>query len=207
MAVPYAAIMAGAAVAGGLISAYGQYQSSIAQAQQLRAQAEMNRQYAQETKRLAAIEAENLRKAGFEQKLGILNQTQLARVAQAIEGERITGAIRARAGASGATVGVGAPAQVEYSQRYANKMKDIQMRIQGDRAAAVAMLNANRQADTLLRQADFQARQLTDRSSLLAAQAGGLDQTRGLGVLGSLLSAIGGAGGAYTTGKRIEAIS
>lgn len=196
--------LAGMKGAGGLLSAFGTYQSNIAQAQQLRAQAELNRKYAEETKRLAAIEASNLRQAGFEQRLGILNQTQLARVAQAIEGERTVGAIRARAGASGADVGGGTPAQVEYAQRYTNKLRDMQTRMQGQRNAAVAMLNANRQADSLLRQSEFQAMQMRDKATLLTAQAQGLDQTRGLSVFSALLGAGSSATSGYYQGKQYD---
>lgn len=190
------AIVAGLQIAGGVTKAYGAYESSIQQARALREQAALNRQYAAETMRLANIEARNVERAGFEQKLGLLNRTALSRIAQEIEAGRMTGAIRARAGASGAEVGYGTPAQVEYSQRLTAKIKDYQTRAEGQRAAAAAELDAFRQAKMTRMRAAFQARQLSDRASLLTAQAKGLDRTRGMAVVGSLL---GSAGSIYGT--------
>lgn len=181
----------GAVVTGlSVLKGYAAYQESYLGAKNLRESAKLTRQYAAQIRAYAQQEAAEIEQAGFLSGISIENQTHFQRIAQRIQAGRTIGALRARAAASGADIGVGAPAQAEYTQRYTAKMQDYLTRAQGARAATVARIDANRQARSALRQADLNARAAEMQAQQMMTQAKTLDKTRGLSVLG------GGASGA-----------
>lgn len=186
---PIPLLAAGMAILGGGAA----YQENILSAKMLRDNAQATREYAGQIREYAKEDAADIRRSGFEQGIAIENQSFFSRVAQKIESERVAGAIRARAGASGADVGYGTPAQVEYTQRLTAKTKDYLARVQGEQAKSAARLSAARQARATLRQAELNAQSAEMQAQQMAAQAEMLDQTRGASVLSGFFS--GGARG------------
>lgn len=177
-----------AIVVGGLAALGGgaAYQENYLSAQNLYQSAELYREYSQKIRDAAQEQAATIKRAGFEQTIGIRNQAFYTRVFQNIEAAQVAGAIRARAGASGADVGTGTPAQVEYTQRYNAKVKDYMTRVEGETAAEVARLNASRSAQATIRQAELQAQAAEMQAQQAQAQAQALDATRGASILSGM---------------------
>ena len=168
----------------GLLKGYAAYQESYLGAKNMRESAKLTREYAAQIRAYARREAAEIEQAGLLSGISIENQAHFQRIAQRIQAGRTVGAIRARSGASGADVGRGAPAEVEYAQRYTAKIQDYLTRAEASRASTVARIDANRQARSILRQADLNARASEMQAQQMMTQAQTLDKTRGLSVLG-----------------------
>lgn len=176
------ALAGGMAIFGGAAA----YQENYLSAQNYYKTAEMYREYAGKIRDAADEQAATIKRAGFEQVIGIKNQAFYSRIAQNIEAQQVAGAIRARAGASGADVSYGTPAQVEYTQRANAKLKSYMMRVEGETAAEVARLNADRSAQATIRQAELQAQATEMQAEQARQQALALDATRGASILSGM---------------------
>ena len=139
----------------------------------------------QEAKLIRRVAAENARQVEF------AGMTALAQ--EEIAGNARQGRIRSRAGASGASVNVGTPAQVQISQEFQNQYNQRMIDYNTKYEAARTRLQGQLQADMKEKQAQINYRQAVGQAGTLRGAAGQTRGSRDQSLLGTLFQGLGGA--------------
>jgi len=139
----------------------------------------------QEAKLIRRVAAENARQVEF------AGMTALAQ--EEIAGKARQGRIRSRAGASGASVNVGTPAQVQISQEFQNQYNQRMIDYNTKYEAARTRLQGQLQADMKEKQAQINYRQAVGQAGTLRGAAGQTRGSRDQSLLGTLFQGLGGA--------------
>ena len=139
----------------------------------------------QEAKLIRRVAAENARQVEF------AGMTALAQ--EEIAGKARQGRIRSRAGASGASVNVGTPAQVQISQEFQNQYNQRMIDYNTKYEAARTRLQGQLQADMKEKQAAINYRQAVGQAGVLQGAAGQTRGSRDQSLLGTLFQGLGGA--------------
>jgi len=139
----------------------------------------------QEAKLIRRVAAENARQVEF------AGMTALAQ--EEIAGKARQGRIRSRAGASGASVNVGTPAQVQISQEFQNQYNQRMIDYNTKYEAARTRLQGQLQADMKEKQAQINYRQAVGQAGTLRGAAGQTRESRDQSLLGTLFQGLGGA--------------
>jgi len=179
----FAAITAGST----LLNMYGQAQQNAQQVTNLRAQASEYRASAAENLAFAREQASLYMQTGAENARAIefRGAELLAQEERAGLG-RIAG-IRARAGASGASVNVGTPANVQIAQAFANDYNQRMLDYNTRYEAARTRLEAKNKAKMELRRGQLAYTQLMRRAALADQGAGQVAGARDLQLFSTLL--------------------
>ena len=166
---------------------YGQAKSNAQQVTNLRAQASEYRASAAENLAFAREQAGLYMQTGAENARAIefrgaelLSQEQIA-------GQRRIGGIRARAGASGASVNVGTPANVQIAQAFANDYNQRMLDYNTRYEAARTRLEAKNKAKMELRRGQLAYNERTRRAALAEQGAGQVAGARDLQIFSTLL--------------------
>ena len=169
---------------------YTQSQQNAIQAQNYEAQAaeliragEENYIFSmQEAQLIRRVTAENARQVEF------AGMTALAQ--EEIAGKARQGRIRSRAGASGASVNVGTPANVQISQEFQNAYNQRMIDYNTKYEAARTRLQGQLQADMKEKQAAINYRQAVGQAGTLSGAAGATRGSRDQSLLGTLFQGI-----------------
>lgn len=137
----------------------------------------------QEAKLIRRVAAENARQVEF------AGMTALAQ--EEIAGKARQGRIRSRAGASGASVNVGTPAQVQISQEFQNQYNQRMIDYNTKYEAARTRLQGQLQADMKEKQAQINYRQAVGQAGTLKGAAGQTRGSRDQSLLGTLFQGLG----------------
>lgn len=137
----------------------------------------------QEAQLIRRVAAENARQVEF------AGMTALAQ--EEIAGKARQGRIRSRAGASGASVNVGTPAQVQISQEFQNQYNQRMIDYNTKYEAARTRLQGQLQADMKEKQAAINYRQAVSQAGTLKGAAGATRGSRDQSLLGTLFQGIG----------------
>jgi len=137
----------------------------------------------QEAKLIRRVAAENARQVEF------AGMTALAQ--EEIAGKARQGRIRSRAGASGASVNVGTPAQVQISQEFQNQYNQRMIDYNTKYEAARTRLQGQLQADMKEKQAQINYRQAVGQAGTLRGAAGQTRGSRDQSLLGTLFQGLG----------------
>ncbi len=136
----------------------------------------------QEAKLIRRVAAENARQVEF------AGMTALAQ--EEIAGKARQGRIRSRAGASGASVNVGTPANVQISQEFQNAYNQRMIDYNTKYEAARTRLQGQLQADMKEKQAAINYRQACGQAGVLKGAAGQTRGSRDQSLLGTLFQGI-----------------
>ena len=179
----FAAITAGST----LLNMYGQAKSNAQQVTNLRAQASEYRASAAENLAFAREQASLYMQTGAENARAIefRGAELLAQEERAGLG-RIAG-IRARAGASGASVNVGTPANVQIAQAFANDYNQRMLDYNTRYEAARTRLEAKNKATMELRRGQLAYNQLIRQAQLAEQGAGNVAGARDMQLFSTLL--------------------
>ena len=145
----------------------------------------------QEAKLIRRVAAENARQVEF------AGMTALAQ--EEIAGKARQGRIRSRAGASGASVNVGTPANVQISQEFQNAYNQRMIDYNTKYEAARTRLQGQLQADMKEKQAAINWRQAQGQAGVLRGAAGATRGSRDQSLFGQLFQGVGSA----FTGSRL----
>jgi hypothetical protein len=137
----------------------------------------------QEAQLIRRVAAENARQVEF------AGMTALAQ--EEIAGKARQGRIRSRAGASGASVNVGTPANVQISQEFQNQYNQRMIDYNTKYEAARTRLQGQLQADMKVKQAAINWRQAQGQAGVLRGAAGATRGSRDQSLLGTLFQGIG----------------
>jgi hypothetical protein len=137
----------------------------------------------QEAKLIRRVAAENARQVEF------AGMTALAQ--EEIAGKARQGRIRSRAGASGASVNVGTPANVQISQEFQNQYNQRMIDYNTKYESARTRLQGQLQADMKEKQAQINYRQAVGQAGTLKGAAGATRGSRDQSLLGTLFQGIG----------------
>ena len=137
----------------------------------------------QEAQLIRRVAAENARQVEF------AGMTALAQ--EEIAGKARQGRIRSRAGASGASVNVGTPANVQISQEFQNAYNQRMIDYNTKYEAARTRLQGQLQADMKEKQAAINYRQAFGQAGVLKGAAGATRGSRDQSLLGTLFQGIG----------------
>ena len=137
----------------------------------------------EEAQLIRRVAAENARQVEF------AGMTALAQ--EEIAGKARIGRIRARAGASGASVNVGTPANVQISQEFQNQYNQRMIDYNTKYEAARTRLQGQLQADMKEKQAAINLRQAQGQAGVLRGAAGATRGSRDQSLLGTLFQGVG----------------
>jgi hypothetical protein len=137
----------------------------------------------EEAQLIRRVAAENARQVEF------AGMTALAQ--EEIAGKARIGRIRARAGASGASVNVGTPANVQISQEFQNAYNQRMIDYNTKYEAARTRLQGQLQADMKEKQAAINLRQAQGQAGVLRGAAGATRGSRDQSLLGTLFQGVG----------------
>ena len=179
----FAAITAGST----LLNMYGQAQQNAQQVTNLRAQASEYRASAAENLAFAREQAGLYMQTGAENARAIEFRGAELLMQEQIAGQRRIGSIRARAGASGASVNVGIPANVQIAQAFANDYNQRMIDYNTRYEAARTRLEAKNKAKMELRRGQLAYTQLMRRAALADQGAGQVAGARDLQLFSTLL--------------------
>ena len=182
----FAAFAAITAISTGL-KMYGQAQQNAQQVTNLRAQASEYRASAAENLAFAREQAGLYMQTGFENARAIEFRGAELLMQEQIAGQRRIGGIRARAGASGASVNVGTPANVQIAQAFANDYNQRMLDYNTRYEAARTRLEAKNKAKMELRRGQLAYTQLMRRAALADQGAGQVAGARDLQLFSTLL--------------------
>ena len=182
----FAAFAAITAISTGL-KMYGQAQQNAQQVTNLRAQASEYRASAAENLAFAREQAGLYMQTGFENARAIEFRGAELLMQEQIAGQRRIGGIRARAGASGASVNVGTPANVQIAQAFANDYNQRMIDYNTRYEAARTRLEAKNKAKMELRRGQLAYTQLMRRAALADQGAGQVAGARDLQLFSTLL--------------------
>lgn len=184
---PITAFAAITAISTGL-KMYGQAKSNAQQVTNLRAQASEYRASAAENLAFAREQASLYMQTGFENARAIEFRGAELLMQEQIAGQRRIGGIRARAGASGASVNVGTPANVQIAQAFANDYNQRMIDYNTRYEAARTRLEAKNAALMELRRGQLAYNQLMRKASLADQGAGQVAGSRDMQLFSTLLS-------------------
>ena len=179
----FAAITAGST----LLNMYGQAQQNAQQVTNLRAQASEYRASAAENLAFAREQAGLYMQTGAENARAIEFRGAELLMQEQIAGQRRIGSIRARAGASGASINVGTPANVQIAQAFANDYNQRMIDYNTRYEAARTRLEAKNKAKMELRRGQLAYNQLMRRAALADQGAGQVAGARDLQLFSTLL--------------------
>ena len=179
----FAAITAGST----LLNMYGQAQQNAQQVTNLRAQASEYRASAAENLAFAREQAGLYMQTGQENARAIEFRGAELLMQEQIAGQRRIGSIRARAGASGASINVGTPANVQIAQAFANDYNQRMLDYNTRYEAARTRLEAKNKATMELRRGQLAYTQLMRRAALADQGAGQVAGARDLQLFSTLL--------------------
>ena len=179
----FAAITAGST----LLNMYGQAKSNAQQVTNLRAQASEYRASAAENLAFAREQAGLYMQTGAENARAIEFRGAELLMQEQIAGQRRIGSIRARAGASGASINVGTPANVQIAQAFANDYNQRMIDYNTRYEAARTRLEAKNKAKMELRRGQLAYTQLMRRAALADQGAGQVAGARDLQLFSTLL--------------------
>ena len=182
----FAAFAAITAISTGL-KMYGQAQQNAQQVTNLRAQASEYRASAAENLAFAREQAGLYMQTGAENARSIEFRGAELLMQEQIAGQRRIGSIRARAGASGASVNVGTPANVQIAQAFANDYNQRMLDYNTRYEAARTRLEAKNKAKMELRRGQLAYTQLMRRAALADQGAGQVAGSRDLQLFSTLL--------------------
>ena len=182
----FAAFAAITAISTGL-KMYGQAQQNAQQVTNLRAQASEYRASAAENLAFAREQAGLYMQTGFENARAIEFRGAELLMQEQIAGQRRIGSIRARAGASGASVNVGTPANVQIAQAFANDYNQRMLDYNTRYEAARTRLEAKNKAKMELRRGQLAYTQLMRKAALADQGAGQVAGSRDLQLFSTLL--------------------
>jgi hypothetical protein len=191
-----AAFAAITAISTGL-KMYGQAQQNAQQVTNLRAQASEYRASAAENLAFAREQAGLYMQTGFENARAIEFRGAELLMQEQIAGQRRIGSIRARAGASGASVNVGTPANVQIAQAFANDYNQRMLDYNTRYEAARTRLEAKNKAKMELRRGQLAYTQLMRRAALADQGAGQVAGARDLQLFSTLLGGAADFGSTY----------
>jgi len=191
-----AAFAAITAISTGL-KMYGQAQQNAQQVTNLRAQASEYRASAAENLAFAREQAGLYMQTGFENARAIEFRGAELLMQEQIAGQRRIGSIRARAGASGASVNVGTPANVQIAQAFANDYNQRMLDYNTRYEAARTRLEAKNKAKMELRRGQLAYNQLMRRAALADQGAGQVAGARDLQLFSTLLGGAADFGSTY----------
>lgn len=137
----------------------------------------------EEAQLIRRVAAENARQVEF------AGMTALAQ--EEIAGKARQGRIRSRAGASGASVNVGTPANVQISQEFQNAYNQRMIDYNTKYEAARTRLQGQLQADMKEKQAAINYRQAVGQAGVLKGAAGATRGSRDQSLLGTLFQGVG----------------
>ena len=137
----------------------------------------------EEAQLIRRVAAENARQVEF------AGMTALAQ--EEIAGKARIGRIRARAGASGASVNVGTAANVQISQEFQNQYNQRMIDYNTKYEAARTRLQGQLQADMKEKQAAINLRQAQGQAGVLRGAAGATRGSRDQSLLGTLFQGVG----------------
>ena len=137
----------------------------------------------QEAKLIRRVAAENARQVEFAGMTALMQEE--------IAGKARQGRIRSRAGASGASVNVGTPAQVQISQEFQNQYNQRMIDYNTRYESARTRLQGQLQADMKVKQAQINYRQASGQAEVLRGGAGQTRGSRDQSLLGTLFQGIG----------------
>ena len=166
---------------------YGQAQQNAQQVTNLRAQASEYRASAAENLAFAREQAGLYMQTGFENARAIEFRGAELLMQEQIAGQRRIGSIRARAGASGASVNVGTPANVQIAQAFANDYNQRMLDYNTRYEAARTRLEAKNKAKMELRRGQLAYTQLMRKAALADQGAGQVAGSRDLQLFSTLL--------------------
>ena len=179
----FAAITAGST----LLNMYGQAQQNAQDVTNLRAQASEYRASAAENLAFAREQAGLYMQTGAENARAIEFRGAELLMQEQIAGQRRIGSIRARAGASGASVNVGTPANVQIAQAFANDYNQRMLDYNTRYEAARTRLEAKNKAKMELRRGQLAYTQLMRKAALADQGAGQVAGSRDLQLFSTLL--------------------
>ena len=182
----FAAFAAITAISTGL-KMYGQAQQNAQQVTNLRAQASEYRASAAENLAFAREQAGLYMQTGAENARSIEFRGAELLMQEQIAGQRRIGSIRARAGASGASVNVGTPANVQIAQAFANDYNQRMLDYNTRYEAARTRLEAKNKAKMELRRGQLAYTQLMRKAALADQGAGQVAGSRDLQLFSTLL--------------------
>ena len=196
----FAAITAGST----LLNMYGQAQQNAQQVTNLRAQASEYRASAAENLAFAREQAGLYMQTGAENARAIEFRGAELLMQEQIAGQRRIGSIRARAGASGASVNVGIPANVQIAQAFANDYNQRMIDYNTRYEAARTRLEAKNKAKMELRRGQLAYTQLMRRAALADQGAGQVAGARDLQLFSTLLGGAADFGQLYYRFNELE---
>ncbi len=176
---------------------YGQAQQNAQDVTNLRAQASEYRASAAENLAFAREQAGLYMQTGAENARAIEFRGAELLMQEQIAGQRRIGGIRARAGASGASVNVGTPANVQIAQAFANDYNQRMLDYNTRYEAARTRLEAKNKAKMELRRGQLAYTQLMRRAALADQGAGQVAGARDLQLFSTLLGGAADFGSTY----------
>ena len=189
----FAAVTAGST----LLNMYGQAKQNASDVASLRAQAREYRASAAENLAFAREQASLYMRTGAENARAIEFRGAELLSQEEIAGRRRIGGIRARAGASGASVNVGTPANVQIAQAFANDYNQRMIDYNTRYEAARTRLEAKNKAKMELRRGQLAYNQLMRRAALADQGAGQVAGARDLQLFSTLLGGAADFGSTY----------
>lgn len=174
-----------------LFQAYGQSQQNAITARQYELQAQELMISGRENYLLAQEEISLITRTAAENARQVQLVGQQMLMQEEIAGKQRLGSIRARAGASGASVNVGTPANVQISQEFQNQYNQRMIDFNSRYEQARIRLEAKNQAVMKQRAAEIAYNQSMRKAEILRQSAGDVRGSRDMSLLGTLL---GGAG-------------
>ena len=196
----FAAITAGST----LLNMYGQAKANAQQVTNLRAQASEYRASAAENLAFAREQAGLYMQTGAENARAIEFRGAELLMQEQIAAQRRIGGIRARAGASGASVNVGTPANVQIAQAFANDYNQRMIDYNTRYEAARTRLEAKNKAKMELRRGQLAYTQLMRRAALADQGAGDVAGARDLQLFSTLLGGAADFGQLYYRFNELE---
>lgn len=170
-----------------------QAQSNAITAQQYEAQAQELMLSGRENYLLAQEEISLIRRSAAENARQVDFAAKQMSMQEEIAGKSRLGSIRARAGASGASVNVGTPANVQISQEFQNQYNLRMIDYNSRYEQARIKLEAQNQATMKQRAAEIAYNQSVRKAQMLKDAAGATRGSRDMSLLGSLLGNAGSA--------------
>ena len=191
------AVISGLMAASTVLNMYGQAKQNAADVASLRAQAREYRASAAENLAFAREQAGLYMQTGAENARAIEFRGAELLMQEQIAGQRRIGGIRARAGASGASVNVGTPANVQIAQAFANDYNQRMIDYNTRYEAARTRLEAKNKAKMELRRGQLAYTQLMRRAALADQGAGDVAGARDLQLFSTLLGGAADFGSTY----------
>ena len=196
----FAAITAGSP----LLNMYGQAQQNAQQVTNLRAQASEYRASAAENLAFAREQAGLYMQTGQENARAIEFRGAELLMQEQIAGQRRIGSIRVRAGASGASINVGTPANVQIAQAFANDYNQRMLDYNTRYEAARTRLEAKNKATMELRRGQLAYNQLIRQAQLAEQGAGNVAGARDMQLFSTLLGGAADFGQLYYRFSELE---